>query len=174
MRRPIIAANWKLHKTIAEARQFVNACTTTVQTLERWTWSWRRPLRRSPPCTTVCVPHRTSWQPRTSFGKTVGPIPAKCRHRSWWTLAVPTSSLVTRSGGSISVKPMRRSAKRWQRPSALAYTPLYVGESLAQRQAGETFAVVERQIRQGLATCDTSAMAHLVFAYEPSGPLVLA
>jgi triosephosphate isomerase len=42
-----------------------------------------------------------------------------------------------------------------------------VGESLAQRQAGETFAVVERQIRQGLATCDASAVAHLVFAYEP-------
>jgi triosephosphate isomerase len=42
-----------------------------------------------------------------------------------------------------------------------------VGESLSKRQAGETFAVVERQIRQGLATCDASAMVRLVLAYEP-------
>src|SRR4029453_5202120 len=36
-----------------------------------------------------------------------------------------------------------------------------VGESLAQRQAEETFAVVEQQIRRGLTACDAEAMQHV-------------
>jgi triosephosphate isomerase len=42
-----------------------------------------------------------------------------------------------------------------------------VGESLPQRQAGETFNVVAQQIQQGLGACEASAMARLVLAYEP-------
>jgi triosephosphate isomerase len=43
-----------------------------------------------------------------------------------------------------------------------------VGESLAQRQAGETFALIESQVRQGLAACqDDAARSRLVLAYEP-------
>jgi triosephosphate isomerase len=42
-----------------------------------------------------------------------------------------------------------------------------VGESLLQRQAGETFPVVEQQIRRGLAGCPAEAMTRVVLAYEP-------
>ena len=42
-----------------------------------------------------------------------------------------------------------------------------IGESLAQRQAGETFAVLERQVRHGLAACQSAAMPQVVLAYEP-------
>jgi len=40
-----------------------------------------------------------------------------------------------------------------------------VGETLAEREAGQTFAVLERQVRNGLARHLTSP--HLVVAYEP-------
>lgn len=40
-----------------------------------------------------------------------------------------------------------------------------VGETLAEREAGQTFAVLERQVRGGLGRHLTSA--HLVIAYEP-------
>jgi triosephosphate isomerase len=42
-----------------------------------------------------------------------------------------------------------------------------IGESLAQRQAGETFAVLERQVRHGLAACQSATMPQVVLAYEP-------
>ena len=42
-----------------------------------------------------------------------------------------------------------------------------IGESLAQRQAEETFAVLERQVRHGLATCQSDSMSRVVLAYEP-------
>jgi triosephosphate isomerase len=42
-----------------------------------------------------------------------------------------------------------------------------IGESLAQRQAEETFAVLEQQVRHGLAACQSDSMARVVLAYEP-------
>ena len=42
-----------------------------------------------------------------------------------------------------------------------------IGESLAQRQAGETFRVLEQQVRHGLAACQSDAGSRVVLAYEP-------
>jgi triosephosphate isomerase len=44
---------------------------------------------------------------------------------------------------------------------------LCVGESLGQREGGETMAVVERQLRQGLAGLDQGRDPRWVVAYEP-------
>jgi triosephosphate isomerase len=42
-----------------------------------------------------------------------------------------------------------------------------VGETLAQREAGSTFAVVEAQLRDGLKGIDAGLAAKAVIAYEP-------
>jgi triosephosphate isomerase len=42
-----------------------------------------------------------------------------------------------------------------------------IGESLAQRQSGETLAVLERQVRYGLAACQSDVISQVVLAYEP-------
>jgi triosephosphate isomerase len=42
-----------------------------------------------------------------------------------------------------------------------------IGETLDQRERGETFDVLDRQIRQGLDGLTTEQMAQLVLAYEP-------
>ena len=44
---------------------------------------------------------------------------------------------------------------------------LCIGETLAEREAGDTFAVLEAQVRQGLADVSAGQMAQLVLAYEP-------
>jgi triosephosphate isomerase (TIM) len=44
---------------------------------------------------------------------------------------------------------------------------LCVGETLAEREEGETFAVLDRQIRQGLSGVKNAAMEKVVIAYEP-------
>lgn len=44
---------------------------------------------------------------------------------------------------------------------------LCVGEKLEEREAGETEAVVVRQLRAGLASADPAQMAHAIIAYEP-------
>jgi triosephosphate isomerase len=42
-----------------------------------------------------------------------------------------------------------------------------VGETLQEREAGRTLAVIDRQMRDGLKGCDAAAIAGLVVAYEP-------
>jgi triosephosphate isomerase len=42
-----------------------------------------------------------------------------------------------------------------------------IGETLDQRERGETFDVLDRQIKQGLDGCSTEQLAQLVIAYEP-------
>ena len=51
---------------------------------------------------------------------------------------------------------------------AAGLTPIVcVGEQLAEREAGETEAVVERQLTAVLAACPTDRLAEIVLAYEP-------
>ena len=42
-----------------------------------------------------------------------------------------------------------------------------VGETLAQREAGQTDAVLDRQVSHGLADVAADAVSHLIVAYEP-------
>jgi triosephosphate isomerase len=44
---------------------------------------------------------------------------------------------------------------------------LCVGETLDEREAGQTFTIVERQIRAGLAGVEAVDMGRIVLAYEP-------
>ncbi len=46
-------------------------------------------------------------------------------------------------------------------------TLLCIGETLEQREAGETDAVNERQLRAGLASANPNKLGNLVIAYEP-------
>ncbi|MDX1905430.1 MAG: triose-phosphate isomerase [Bacteroidia bacterium] len=53
---------------------------------------------------------------------------------------------------------------------ALAHglTPIFcIGETLSEREAGQTFAVNETQLREGLFHLDASAFSKIVIAYEP-------
>jgi triosephosphate isomerase len=46
--------------------------------------------------------------------------------------------------------------------------PIYCcGEVLAEREAGDHFAAVERQVREALGALDPTALARVVVAYEP-------
>ena len=42
-----------------------------------------------------------------------------------------------------------------------------IGESLEQREAGNTFSVLETQVTEGLAGLSPEAMSNVVIAYEP-------
>jgi triosephosphate isomerase len=168
MRRPIIAANWKLHKTTAEARQFV----------ERLYHHCPAPgeldVVLAAPFTALAAMYD---------GMRATPYLLAAQDVFWEDSGAYTGEvsapLLVDAGCSYVI--IGHSERRQyfgetdetvgKKVAAALHSGLHsivcVGESLAQRQAGETFAVVEHQIRQGLATCVTSAMMHLVLAYEP-------
>jgi triosephosphate isomerase len=168
MRRPIIAANWKLHKTTAEARQFV----------ERLYYHCADPgeldVILAAPFTVLAAMHDgmrptpyllaaqdVFWE---DSGAYTGEVSAPLLVDAGCSYVIIGHSERRQYFGETDETVGKKVAAALR--SGL-HAIVCVGESLAQRQAGETFAVVEHQIQQGLATCATSAMTHLVLAYEP-------
>jgi triosephosphate isomerase (TIM) len=168
MRRPIIAANWKLHKTIAEARQFVERlyhhCSDPgeVDVVLAAPFTALAAMHDSMRATPyILAAQDVFWE---DSGAYTGEVSAP--------LLVDVGCAYVIIGHSERRQYFGETDETVSKKVAAAlrsdlHSIVCVGESLAQRQAGETFAVVERQIRQGLATCDTSAMTRLVLAYEP-------
>ncbi len=167
MRQPIIAGNWKMYKTIGAARNLVEALKTQIGQEERVE-------------AVVC--------PAFTALAAVGPLLAGTR------IALGAQDLHWKDEGAFTGEvsaPMladlgckyviighseRRQyfgetdeTVKEKTKAALAHglVPIIcVGESLAQRGAGETSAFVARQIRSGLSDLGDQA-GRIVVAYEP-------
>ena len=102
--------------------------------------TWRKPRSRLPAAT--CAGARRIVR-RTSRA----PTPARCRPRCWPSSAAATRSSATPSAARSTTRATSswptRPRRRWRK----GVTPIVcVGETLAQREAGETDAVVKRQL----------------------------
>jgi triosephosphate isomerase len=168
MRRPIIAANWKLHKTIAAARQFIAelhrqypdpAGMDVVLAAPFTALAAMRDVLQATPY--LLAAQDVFWEDTGAYtGEVSAPllVDAGCAYvlighserRQYFGETDETVSKKVAAALRAGLRPI-----------------VCVGESLAQRQAGETFAVVEQQLRRGLAACDADAMLQVVLAYEP-------
>ncbi|MGQ4807269.1 Triosephosphate isomerase [Candidatus Entotheonellaceae bacterium PAL068K] len=167
-RQPIIAANWKLHKTVAEARQFVDELQHHVSGLQGVD------VLLAAPFTALAAIHErlqsTSlhlaaqdlfWEPEGAYtGEVSAPllldvgcsyvIIGHSERRQYFSETDDTVRQKVRAALQTGLRPI-----------------VCIGESSQQRQAGETAAVVKRQLRAGLADCDAALAPHVVVAYEP-------
>jgi triosephosphate isomerase len=168
MRQPIIAANWKLHKTRAEARQFVELLGQQCPdpgALE---------VVLAAPFTALATMQEALQQT---------PFRLAAQNLFWessgaYTGEVSAAMLVDVGCSAVIIGHSERRQYFGETDDTVAYKvaaalraglqPIVcIGESLAQRQAGETFSVLEHQVCQGLAGCAPEAVARLVLAYEP-------
>lgn len=168
MRQPIIAANWKLHKTLAEAQQFVDDISRQdlsdgVDVVLAAPFTALAALRDRLRTTSFhLAAQNLFWEDSGAYtGEISAPmlVDVGCSyviigHSERRQLFGETDETVR--------KKVTAAMRAGLRPIVC------VGESLAQRQAGETFALIEYQVRQGLAACqDGAARSRLVLAYEP-------
>ena len=163
MRRPLIAGNWKMHKTVAETTAYLEDL-----------------IAEDPPNTVdvVCCPTFVSLPAATMIatGSVVG-IGAQNVH--WEShgaftgeLAAPMLSEIGAEWVLVGHSERRTlfgetdetALDRARAAQAAGLEVIYcIGETLAERDAGETFAVLERQTA-ALGFLDPN---HLVLAYEP-------
>jgi triosephosphate isomerase len=165
MRRPLVAANWKMNGTRA-----ANAA---------WITRFRA---ESPPCdVVVCAPF--VYLADLVDGLQGTPFAAAAQDLSErapgaFTGEVAAAMLVDLGvTWSIIGHSERRAlhgdtdpvvAAKVERALQAGVRPIVcVGETLAQREAGETLAVVRRQIDAVIARCGAAAVARGVWAYEP-------
>jgi triosephosphate isomerase (TIM) len=167
MRRPILAANWKMHKTIAEAVAFAEAF---------------RPLVAGAAAEIVVAPPFTALGAvgRTLAGSNVK-LAAQNVHpekQGAFTGEVSPPMLVELGCAYAIVGHSERralfgesSAFVAQKAAALlahGVLPIVcVGETLAEREAGRTFEILEGQLMGSLVEIPASRAADVVIAYEP-------
>jgi triosephosphate isomerase (TIM) len=169
MQRPVFAANWKMHHGPTAARAFVAAF------LARFTPRPDRTVVLFPPAISV-HPVVTARADRTDIKVGVQNIHMEEKGAFTGEISAPMS----RDAGAEFVL-VAHSERRHifgetdaqaARKCAVAFghglTPvLCVGETIGQRESGETNDVVLTQLRAGLAELDAPAIRRVAIAYEP-------
>ena len=167
-RRPIIAANWKCHKTQAEARQFVADLQRRypfpgdLEVVLAAPFTALAAMQAgAPPAPFALAAQDMFWEPQGAY---TGEISAAMLLDVGCTYVILGHSERRQYFGETDETVCKKVGAALQ----AGLRPIVcVGESLAQRQAGNTFAVVEQQVRLGLASCPAAERTRVVLAYEP-------
>src|ERR1700685_2551238 len=166
-RKPVIAGNWKMYKTQAEARAFFAAFAPLVESAEH--------------CEIVIAP------PYTALAASVEAVRGTkiriaAQNMHWqsegaFTGEVSAPMLVETGCSAVLIAHSERrqffgetdetANKKVRAALAAGLTPIFcVGETLAGREAGSMRAVLERQFRGGLAALTAGEFSRIIMAYE--------
>ena len=166
-RRPLIAGNWKMHLTISEAGLLADEIVAGGIPADR-------DVMLAPPFTALAAVGETlknsavllgaqnnCWEEKGAFTGEISPLMLKdagcvmaiAGHSERRHIFGETDELINkRVGGALKF--------------GLA-SILCIGETLEQREAGNTFTVLEKQTRQGLNGISDFSPEQLIIAYEP-------
>jgi triosephosphate isomerase len=168
MRRPILAANWKMHKTVGEAVAFAKAFVPLVGDAGEVDAVIAPPFTALAALGAALAGSRVALAAQNvhpeEHGAFTGEVaPGMLRelgcaygivgHSERRTLFGESSELVARKAEALlrhGIRPI-----------------VCVGESLAEREAGRTPAVIAEQLRESLARIPAERAAEIVVAYEP-------
>jgi triosephosphate isomerase len=167
-RKPVIAGNWKMYKTQQEARDFFAAFRPLVAGAAHCE------IIVAPPFTAIAA------SVEAAAGSAIG-IAAQdvyWANEGAFTGEVSPRMLVEAGCGGVIIAHSERrqffgetdeSANRKVKAAlAAGLTPiLCVGETLAQREAGDMQKVLDRQFRGSLAALTTPEFSRIIMAYEP-------
>jgi triosephosphate isomerase len=168
--RPLLfAANWKMHIGPGEARSYLQTfLATTPAQVGREIWFF-------PPAVSLEAV-ATSLAGRGDLAAGAQDVHWEAKGAFTGAVSVPLAAQAGARAALIGHSERRHvfgetdeeTARKVRAVLAGSLTPvLCVGETLAQRDAGETLQVVRRQLGVALADLDTSALGSVVIAYEP-------
>lgn len=167
-RRPLIAGNWKMHLTLSESVRLAQSVAKTCDGVQD------RDVMVAPAFTalaSVCTAIENSsllvgaqniaWEKEGAYTGEISPLMltdlgvglAIIGHSERRQIFGENDAMINRRmHGALngSIQPI-----------------LCIGETLTDREAGNTFMVLERQVRQGLQGVTGKQIEHVVLAYEP-------
>ncbi|CAK8722565.1 Triosephosphate isomerase [Candidatus Electronema aureum] len=167
-RTPLIAGNWKMYLTKAEAVALASAVATASKGLPD------REVMIAPPFTALAAvkaavagspvkvaAQNVGWEKEGAFTGEVSP-PMLLDAGAEMVIIGHSERRHVFGESSVMVNRRLRAALQFSLLPILC-----VGETLAEREAGSTFTVVEEQLAQGLADVTAAQMDSVVVAYEP-------
>jgi triosephosphate isomerase len=168
MRTPVIAANWKMHKTIREAVAFIDAFRDLVEGIDDVE------IVVAPPFTAVHAVAAAASDSRIqvagqdlyweSHGAFTGQISAGMLVEAGATHVIIGHSERRHVFGELDAEV----GSKVRAAIAAGLTPVAcVGETLDERDAGQTTAVLTRQLEGGVEGLTGDQVGALIVAYEP-------
>ncbi len=167
MRKPIIAGNWKMYKTVAESVSFVRelaprlAGISGVELVVCPTYVALASVAEALKGTNIHVGAQSvHWEAQGAFTSQIAPtmlqglveyvIIGHSECRAYLNETDETVNKKVKAALAYGLKPI-----------------IAVGESLAENEAGKTSSLVSGQVRAALNGVDAANMANIVLAYEP-------
>jgi triosephosphate isomerase len=167
-RIPLIAGNWKMHKTGSEAVAAAGRLTHLIQA------SSGVEVMIAPTFTTLYQVAQVIKESRIALG---------AQNLHWeqqgaFTGEISADMLVNAGCSHVIIGHSERRQffgetdatvnRRIEAAGAAGLIPVFcIGETESQREAGETFSVLDKQVRDGLNNCVFNDPAGLIVAYEP-------
>jgi triosephosphate isomerase len=168
MRKPVIAGNWKMFKTIQETLSFIDRIKPVADNAAH--------------CEVVVAPPFTSLAAASAAAKG-SKVHISAQNCHWDKEGAHTGDISTgmlRDAGCTHViighserrhdcgETDEQVNKKVKAALAAGLTPIVcVGETLAEREKGETEKVLERQFMGGLAGLTAADFSRIIIAYEP-------
>jgi triosephosphate isomerase len=168
MRKPVIAGNWKMYKTIAEAVEFIEKIKPVAAQASH--------------CEVIVAPPYTALAAAAGAakGSKVSVAAQNCHWDKEGAHTGDISTLMLRDAGCTHVilghserrhdcgETDEHVNKKVKAALATGLTPIFcVGETLAEREIGETEKVLERQFMGGMAGLTPADFSRIMVAYEP-------
>ncbi|MHB8112911.1 MAG: triose-phosphate isomerase [Bellilinea sp.] len=167
MRTPFVAGNWKMNKTVEEARALVAEMLPGLQEVKSVEQVLCPPFMSLMPVSAMLVgteiglgAQNLHWEEKGAFTGEVSPGMVKefCKY-----VIIGHSERRTYFGETDETVNKRTLAALAKGLVAI----VCIGETLTENEAGQTAAVIERQIREGLKNIPVEQLTRLVIAYEP-------
>lgn len=169
MRRPFIAANWKMNKTIDEGIQFLDGLRERLKEID------------TSNIDVIISPPFTALKPLSVF--TGDGISLAAQNMFWeekgaYTGEVSATMLLDTGCKYVIIGHSERRHyfgeddeginRKIKRALYHDLIPIFcVGETLDQREKGKTFQIVREQIEKGLFDLGEGALSNIIIAYEP-------
>jgi triosephosphate isomerase len=167
-RRPLISGNWKMYTTTQEAQQLASAVALAASKVSG------RDVMIAPPYTALAAvsavladtgvmlgAQNVHWEEQGAF---TGEISAPMLRDVGCSMAIIGHSERRHVFGETDSMINKRVTGALQ----FGLIPVFcIGETLEQREAGQTLKVLEDQVRAGLAAVELTDGAQIVVAYEP-------
>ncbi|MFA5874627.1 MAG: triose-phosphate isomerase [Anaerolineales bacterium] len=167
MRTPFVAGNWKMNKTIAEARALVAEMSLALREVKCVEKVLCPPFMALFPVAALLQgtdiglgAQDMHWEAKGAFTGEIAPgmVTEFCAY-----VIIGHSERRTYFGETDETVNKKTAAARTSNLVPI----VCVGETLAEYESGRTAEVVSRQIRAGLTGLDPEFAAHIVVAYEP-------
>ncbi len=168
MRRPFIAGNWKMYKTRQAAVELVTALKSLVQDVTEVEIAVAPPFTALQAVAEVIkgsnillAGQNLFWEAEGAFTGEISPLMLKDVGCQYVIIGHSERRQYFGETNETVSKRIQAALRHGLRPICC------VGETLAEREGNQTFAVIEQQIREGLATVADTDISQVVIAYEP-------